>query len=174
MGFELFCQMLHEATQELSGHTTAPEIDPELSVDVEALIPEDYVDDVGVRLSLYKRLASALHSDDVTGITSELVDRFGPPPPAVRRLASLMQLKVELRGLRALGCEATAERVTLHLNQDTPLSAESILALIASEGARFSLSPSGRLTRRIREGEHFANGLEHASHTVAELRRRLN
>jgi transcription-repair coupling factor (superfamily II helicase) len=174
VGFELFCQMLHEATQELSGHTTAPDIDPDLSVDVEALIPEDYVDDVGVRLSLYKRLAGALHADEVTGITSELVDRFGPPPTAVRRLASLMQLKVELRGLRALGCEATAERVTLHLNQDTPLSAESILALVASENARFSLSPSGRLTRRIREGEHFADGLEHASHTVAELRRHLN
>ncbi|HEU5076638.1 MAG TPA: transcription-repair coupling factor [Polyangiaceae bacterium] len=172
VGFELFCQMLHEATEELSGHTTSPEIDPELSVDVEALIPEDYVDDVGVRLSLYKRLASAGSADEVTGITNEIVDRFGPPPNAVRRLAALMQLKVELRALRALGCEATAERVTLHLNQDTPLSAESIMTLVASEGARFTLTPTGRFTRRASPDEHFESGLDHASHTVAELRRR--
>lgn len=170
VGFELFCQMLHEATQELSGYTSAPDIDPELSVDVEALIPEDYVDDVGVRLSLYKRLASAGEVEHVEAIMSEIVDRFGPPPGAVRRLASLMLLKVELRQLRALGCEATAERVSLHLNHDTPLSAAGIGALVSLAGSGYSLSPTGRLTRRAGPEDHFKSGLEHASHTLAELR----
>ena len=57
VGFELFCQMLEEAAHELRGEPVVHEVDPELSFDVEALLPEDYVADVGVRLSLYKRLA---------------------------------------------------------------------------------------------------------------------
>ena len=51
--------MLDEAVHELRGEPVVHEVDPELSFDVDALLPEDYVGDVGVRLSLYKRLASA-------------------------------------------------------------------------------------------------------------------
>ncbi len=173
VGFELFCQMLQEATQELTGHATVPDIDPDLSIDVEALIPDDYVDEIGVRLSLYKRLASAAAAEDVDAIASEIVDRFGPPPEAVRRLVSLMHLKVELRALRALGCEATQERVSLQFSQDTPLSASGIGALVASDPKRYSLSPAGRLTRRAAPSERLENGLEHASLLVSELMSRL-
>src|SRR6185295_17625883 len=59
VGFYLFCQMLAEATQELRGQRVEQDIDPEISIDIEALLPQDYVSEVGVRLSLYKRLAGA-------------------------------------------------------------------------------------------------------------------
>ena len=84
-------------------------------------MPEDYVAEVGVRLSFYKRLASA--SDESRGGRSgrEMEDRFGPPPTEAQRLVELMRLKTELRRLMVLGCEASAKSVTLHLRDDTPL-----------------------------------------------------
>ena len=57
-------------------------------------------------------------------------DRFGAPPEEARRLVKLMALKTELRRLRALGCEANARVVTLHLRDDTPLDPAKITALI--------------------------------------------
>ena len=74
----------------------------------EALLPEDYISDVGVRLSLYKRLASAFGPDEVSDLAIEIEDRFGPPPAEARRLVHLMRLKTELRKLHALGCEASS------------------------------------------------------------------
>jgi transcription-repair coupling factor (superfamily II helicase) len=121
VGFDLFCQMLEEAVQELRGEPVVHDVDPELSFDVPALLPEDYVGDVGVRLSLYKRLAGATDEASVAEIGEEMEDRFGAPPEEARRLVQLMSLKTELRRMKALGCEATSRSVTLHLREDTPL-----------------------------------------------------
>ena len=73
--------MLDEAVHEMRGEEVVHDVDPELSFDVEALLPEDYVTDVGVRLSLYKRLASADRTRRTSpDIAAEMEDRFGPPP----------------------------------------------------------------------------------------------
>ncbi len=60
VGFELFCQLLEDATNEAQGKIVVHDVEPDLTVDVEALIPEDYVADVGIRLAFYKQLAAAV------------------------------------------------------------------------------------------------------------------
>ncbi len=169
VGFELFCHMLEEATRELRGEHVVHEVDTELSFDVEALLPEAYVAEVGVRLSLYKRLSSATDDAEVTALATEIEDRFGPPPLEARQLVELMRLKTELRKLRALGCEATAKAVTLHLADDTPLDPSKVGALVAPKKSPYRLSPDGRLTRRALETEPLSNGLVLADKMLEEL-----
>jgi transcription-repair coupling factor (superfamily II helicase) len=169
VGFELFCQMLDEAVHELRGEPVVHEVETELSFDADALLPEDYVGDVGVRLSLYKRLASASSPDEVQDLALEMEDRFGPPPAEARRLVHLMRLKTELRRLRALGCEASQKGVTLHLRDDTPLDPAKILKLVQAKGSPYKLTPDMRLTRRVRADESFASGLEAADKLLGEL-----
>lgn len=171
VGFDLFSQMLQEATAELSGQTVVHDVDPDLSIDVEALLPDDYVEDVGVRLSLYKRYSAAGDEDEVARITEEIADRFGQPPPEARRLADLMRLKTELRRLKALACNATPRSVTLHLRDDTPLTPARLVALLSTPppGATFALSPDGRLTRRVPAGQELPSGLAHAERMMADL-----
>ncbi len=165
VGFDLFCRMLDEAVHELRGEEVQHDVDPELSFDVEALLPEDYVTDVGVRLSLYKRLASAADESHVSELAAEMEDRFGPPPEEARRLVKLMALKTELRRLRVLGCEASSKTVTLHLRDDTPLDPAKITGLIRKTHGRWKLTPDMRLTRRFDEGD----GLSNAETTLSEL-----
>ena len=71
VGFELFCTMLEDATHELRGETVTNEVDPDLNFDVEALLPEDYIAEVGVRLSLYKRLSSAGDEAEVNDLVAK-------------------------------------------------------------------------------------------------------
>jgi transcription-repair coupling factor (superfamily II helicase) len=166
VGLDMFCRMLDEAAHELAGDEVVHEVDPELSFDVEALLPEDYVSDVGLRLSLYKRLASAVDEAHVSEIATEMENRFGAPPDAARRLVKLMSLKTELRRLRALGCEASEHLVTLHLREDTPLDPGKITALIKKTRGAWKLTPDMRLSRRFDPG---ADGLANAETTLAEL-----
>jgi transcription-repair coupling factor (superfamily II helicase) len=169
VGFELFCRMLEEATQELRGETVVHEVEPELSFDVEALLGQEYVGEVGVRLSFYKRFASAADEQEVSDLAQELENRFGPPPLEARRFVELMRLKVELRRLRVLGCEATGKSVSLLLRDDTPLDPAKIRELIAQKRSPYKLSPDGRLTRRVLETEAAADGLVLAAKTLEEL-----
>lgn len=80
-----------------------------------------------------------------------------------------MRLKTELRRLRALGCEATAKSVTLHLAHDAPLDPDKLMKLVAGKHSPYKLSPDMKLTRRSREAEAFASGLEAADKVLSEL-----
>lgn len=166
VGFELFSQMLEEAAADLRGEHYISEVDPELSIDVEALLPETYIEDIGVRLSLYKRYALATSDDDIARLDEELKNRFGSPPGAAVRFSEVMRLKTQLRKLRALGLSASAKAATLHLREDTPLSAARLVPLISASPGRYRLSPDGRLTR---VGTSEENGLTHASRFLREL-----
>jgi transcription-repair coupling factor (superfamily II helicase) len=171
VGYELFARMLEEVSAELSGQDYVPEIDPEVAVDAEALLPESYVEDVGVRLSLYKRFASARGEDEVLRLGEELEERFGTPPPEVRRFVVVMRLKSQLAKLRALSCNATKSVVTLHLSPDTPLSPAGLAPFLAERKGQLTLSPDGRITRRLAKGEAFPSGIEHAERLLGELAR---
>jgi transcription-repair coupling factor (superfamily II helicase) len=166
VGFDLFCQMLDEAVHELRGEEVVHDVDPELSFDVAALLPEDYIGDVGVRLSLYKRLASAEDEARVADLASEMEDRFGPPPEEARRFVQLMSLKTELRRLKVLGCEATARLVTLHLREDTPLDPKKVTDWVRKPKSPYRLTPDMRLSRRFEGTE---SGLANTETLLAEL-----
>lgn len=170
VGFDMFCHMLEEAVQELRGEPAVHDVDPDLSFDVSALLPDDYIGEVGVRLSLYKRLASAIDEAHVQDLAVEMEDRFGPPPGEAKNLIELMRLKTELRRLKVLGCEATSRSVTLHLREDTPLDPQKILELVRAPKSPYRLTPDMRLTRRF---EGSGSGLSNAEELLAALGRCL-
>ena len=153
VGFDMFVQMLNEAVSELRGEHVQHEVDPELSIELEHYLPEEYIHDIGLRLSLYRRFATAPDEQAVDDLATEMEERFGAPPPPARDFVRVMSLKPLLRELRALGCEAERRRVTLHLREDTPLDPSKLMPLVATPGARWSLSPDMKLTRRYRDDE---------------------
>ena len=153
VGFDMFVQMLSEAVSELRGEPVQPEVDPELSIDLEHFLPEDYIDDIGLRLAMYRRFATAPDEQAIGDLAGEMEERFGPPPPPARDFVRVMSLKPGLRELRALGCESDLRRVTLHLREDTPLDPRKLMPLVATPRAGWSLSPDMKLMRRFRDDE---------------------
>lgn len=167
IGFDLFLHMLEEAVAQLRGEKYVQEIDPELTIDLEHYLPDDYISDVGLRLSFYKRLAGMPDEDSVQDLASEMEDRFGPPPPPALTLVRAMMLRPGLKHFRALGCQASAKRVTLHLRQDTPLDPAKVVGLVGKPKSPWSLSPDMKLTYK------FDDDSEDAITRVDELLKKL-
>jgi len=151
VGFDMFLKMLEEAVAEARGDVVTHEIDPELNLETPLLLPDDYMEDVGVRLSFYKRLSGASSETQVEEIAEEMEDRFGPAPDAARTFVRAMRLKPELRALRVLGCEATRTRVTLHLGDDAPIDVARLVVLVTQSRGRLKLTPDRKLTARFEE-----------------------
>ena len=168
VGFDMFVQMLSEAVSELRGEQVQHDVDTELSVELEHYLPEDYIDDIGLRLSLYRRFATAADEQAVDDLASEMEERFGPPPLPARDFVRVMSLKPPLRELCALGCEADAKRVALHLREDTPLDPAKLMPLVATSGAGWSLSPDMKLTRRYRD-EDSGDAVDRVRSLIREL-----
>ncbi|MEM9728706.1 MAG: transcription-repair coupling factor, partial [Myxococcota bacterium] len=168
VGFDMFVQMLDEAVSELRGETVQQDVDTELSLDIEHYLPEDYIDDIGLRLSLYRRFATAGDDSVVDELAEEMEQRFGTPPQPARDFVRVMALKPALRALRALGCEADTSRVTLHLREDTDLDPGRLMPLVSQAGSDWSLSPDMKLTRRYRDEESL-DAVDRVRSLLAEL-----
>jgi transcription-repair coupling factor (superfamily II helicase) len=169
VGFELFCHLLRDAADEARGVPVRNDVEPELNFDIEALLPEDYVEDVGIRLSLYKRFSSASDTAEVDELAWSMEDRFGPAPTEARHLVQLMRHKTILRKLSVLSCEANAESVRLRLREDTPLDPARIGALVADASSGYRLFPDGSLLAKRRAGERLDSGLDLLGRVFDEL-----
>jgi transcription-repair coupling factor (superfamily II helicase) len=98
IGFEMYQKILDEAIRELK-RTQFKELfkeeisrqddfvqDCTIDTDLEILIPDDYVENITERLSLYSRLDNCDNEEELKAMQEELSDRFGPLPPQVQEL----------------------------------------------------------------------------------------
>jgi transcription-repair coupling factor (superfamily II helicase) len=97
VGFELYQSMLEEAIMEAKagGLIAARKADlsPQITVDAPILIPDDYVPDLDLRMSLYRRINDLEDAGSIDAFAAELIDRFGPLPDATENLLTLMAIK---------------------------------------------------------------------------------
>jgi transcription-repair coupling factor (superfamily II helicase) len=153
VGFDTYARILEEAVAELKGEPIKPETDPDISVDVPAFLPDDYVPDTGQRLDFYRRLAQARDEDDVRAALAELEDRYGQLPDEAVLLGEVMIDKTLVRGLGAVGYELGPARFTLSLGADTPLDPAKVMRLVSGRGSRYKLTPDMRLAYNFDEAE---------------------
>ena len=90
--YNLFYRMLEQELDRLRGKTEAPK--PEIISDRgSGFIPEHYIPQDDVRVTLYRRMINALGLDELDALCDEMSDRFGKMPTEVRYFASLTAVK---------------------------------------------------------------------------------
>ncbi|NTU42659.1 MAG: transcription-repair coupling factor [Nitrospirales bacterium] len=99
IGFDMYMEMLENAVAELKGEVLTEEIEPRIRLRLSAFVPEEYIKDVTIRLSIYKRLSSAKSLEILSDLRDEMRDRFGPLPQEVENLLTVMRLKALARSL---------------------------------------------------------------------------
>jgi transcription-repair coupling factor (superfamily II helicase) len=112
VGFDLYTRLLSEAVEEEKAafegrpaESTRRQAVIDLPVD--AYLPDDYVPQEAQKLELYRRLARAASLEDVDAVRIDLLDRFGPLPPAVERLLGVARLRLgaERAGIASISRE---------------------------------------------------------------------
>jgi transcription-repair coupling factor (superfamily II helicase) len=108
VGFELYLKMLDETVNRMIKGGGTPKLRPaDVSMDVAAFLPDDYLPIQEAKLDVYRRLSTFTRTEEVEALREELRDRFGPlPPPVVAFLASAL-LRI---GGGALGIEGILVR----------------------------------------------------------------
>ena len=100
VGFELYQSMLEEAILNLKAGVSEPAADrwsPQITIGMPVLIPEDYVNDLAVRLSLYRRLADLETDEEIDNFAAEMRDLFGVLPDKWRYLFKVAAIKAYCR-----------------------------------------------------------------------------
>ena len=121
VGVELYQHMLEEAVASMKegGAETEETWSPQINIGTAVLIPDFYVADLDVRMSLYRRLSDLQTPEEIEGFGAELIDRFGPLPSEVDQLLQIVSIKSLCRRAHVAKIDAGAKGavVTFRENQ---------------------------------------------------------
>jgi transcription-repair coupling factor (superfamily II helicase) len=145
IGFELYTQLMEKALKEMRGEEVIEEITPEIHFRLPAFIPEDYVDDPGERLTLYRRLSLSRSDEEVEALREEVVDRFGRMPEEVARLIEVIKVKILLTRLSIRKFEETPTQLVLTFDQTTKVSPKQVVEFVHRGEGKYRFTPDSKL-----------------------------
>ena len=154
IGFSLYNEMLSKTVQALRDGLE-PDLDAEMhagadvNLHVPALLPDDYLPDVHLRLVHYKRIASAADSHELEQLQVELIDRFGLLPEPTKNLFRTTGIRLRANPLGIGRFELSANGGLVEFTQSTTVNPVALVRMLESEPARYSLDRQQRL--RIKE-----------------------
>jgi transcription-repair coupling factor (superfamily II helicase) len=121
IGFHLYCKMLKRTIQTLQGKVPAFITDVKIEIPVDARLPEEYVNEVSLRMEFYQRLGEVVSWDEIDLIWEEIQDRFGPPPPPAIWLYHYARIRVyaALNGFTLIKVETKALTIEQQKGKET-------------------------------------------------------
>jgi transcription-repair coupling factor (superfamily II helicase) len=141
VGYELYTEMMEKTVREIKGEMPPVENEfPEISLGISAFLPEDYIQDIHQRLILYKRISLAADMEEIGELEKELTDCYGPLPPRTANLLRVINLRNELKPLRATKMGFDGRYFYVYFRQSSPIDPSHIVSLSAKKikGLRFT------------------------------------
>ena len=138
IGFSLYMELLDRAVHALKSGAE-PELEksiragPEIELRLPALLPEHYVADVHLRLTLYKRISGAPDNQALDDLQAEMIDRFGPLPEPARNLYRIAVLKLRARNLGIAKIDASAQGGYVLFNEGNAIEPQTVIRLVQSQ-----------------------------------------
>jgi transcription-repair coupling factor (superfamily II helicase) len=150
VGVELYQSMLEDAVRALKAganeeSAVAEDWSPQINIGVAVLIPEDYVEDLNVRLSLYRRLSGIETAEEREGFAAELIDRFGPLPDETRQLLEITAIKVGCKVLGISKLDAGEKGAVFTFREDTRMDPARLLDVVRTRPTYLRIRPDSKL-----------------------------
>ncbi len=154
VGFTLYMEMLEQAVaalregrepsldQLLAGHT-------DIDLRLPTLLPDDYIPDVNMRLSMYKRIASAANPAELDDLKVELIDRFGLLPLPAQQLMQVAQLRLRANPLGIRRIEVSERGGYIEFAEQTRVNPLYLVSLLQSQPRIYRMDGSTRLRFQI-------------------------
>ncbi|RZL03353.1 MAG: transcription-repair coupling factor [Rubrivivax sp.] len=138
VGFQLYNEMLGEAVRSLKAGKEPDLLSPlglfgggtDINLHAPALLPDSYCGDVHVRLSLYKRVATADSIDKIEAMMEEIIDRFGKLPPQAQTLFDTHRLRVQAKPYGVQKVDATPGLINITFRANAPVEPMRIIELV--------------------------------------------
>ena len=127
VGYELYQEMLEDAiakikSGQMEGLTDEGSWSPQINLGVPVLIPETYVQDLDVRLGLYRRLSALAKKIELEAFAAELIDRFGKLPTEVDMLLRVVRIKGMCRAAGIAKLDSGPKGAVIQFYQDKFIS----------------------------------------------------
>nr|WP_082528688.1 transcription-repair coupling factor [Methylobacterium sp. Leaf466] len=144
VGYELYQQMLEDAVTALKAGIEEPVEEawsPTIALGAPVTIPEHYVEDLTVRLGLYRRLSTLENDAEMESFGAELIDRFGTLPPEVEQLLRIVTIKILCRDTNIEKVEAGPKGIVIHFRDKSFANPQGLVAYVAGQASFAKVRP---------------------------------
>jgi transcription-repair coupling factor (superfamily II helicase) len=150
VGFSLYMEMLDHAVNALKegkqlSLDQVMSAQTEIELRLPALLPDDYIFDVSLRLSLYKRIASCKNKGQLDDIQVELIDRFGLLPQPTKNLIHIAKLRLKAQNIGISRIEASANGGSIEFSDNTQVDPMHIIGLIQKQPSVYKMAGANKL-----------------------------
>lgn len=121
VGYDLYSKMLKDAIDARKEGKEIEDItpfDPEISVNLDAYIPESYIPDGKQKIDIYKLFQTIDNEADILDLQDELIDRFGDYPEEVGHLFTVSRLRLYGREERVEFITEKKKQIELLLEEE--------------------------------------------------------
>ena len=147
VGIELYQQLIEEAVAAAKGGDGVPaeEWSPQITIGTPVLIPDTYVQDLSVRLGLYRRIAGLADAAEIDALAAELVDRFGKLPPEVGNLLQVVAIKAACKQANVEKVDAGPKGAVITFRNNFFPNPAGLVQLISQQLGTAKLRPDHKL-----------------------------
>ena len=149
VGLELYQQMLQEAILNTKIPTEKENIDedysPQINLGLPVLLPENYIADLSLRLSLYRNLAGFKTLLEIENFTVEMIDRFGQYPIEVEYLLAVIKLKIKAKKINIDKIDAGPKAITFSFKDHKCLHPDQLLDFVSKNQIFLKIRPDQKL-----------------------------
>ena len=154
VGVELYQSMLAVAVKQAKraqkaqaqlGESEEEDLNPLINLGAPVLIPEMYVADLSLRLSLYRRIAGLKSQDEQDRLAAELIDRFGTLPAEVENLMEVMVIKLLCRRCHVERLDAGPKGISIQFKDNRFPNPDALLAMLADKAHAMTATPQQKL-----------------------------
>ena len=147
IGFTLYKDILEQTINTMRSDGSNPVIESfstDINLNIPALINEEYMPDVHLRLTMYKRISSTFNNKDLNKIKSELLDRFGNLPEYTENLIALTKMRNNAKTIGIEKIRVDKKYGRLYFNPTSTIDTQLLINLI-QEKAEYKLYPDQSL-----------------------------
>ncbi len=150
VGFSLYMELLDSAVKALKdGKTTEDLFSRENSIEIDlpisAYIPNNYINDVALRLMFYKRIANAKTQEQLDEIQVELIDRFGLLTAEIKNLFAIQKIKSQATQIGIQKISGSQETIRFDFNSQPKINTAKIIRLIQIKPNQYKLNQKNQL-----------------------------
>jgi len=146
IGLDLYLEMLTQAVSEARGESVKPQQPIDMHLGVNAILPPDYIPQVGERLALYRRIAKAENDEQISLLFEEMTDRFGRMPDEAKFALESARIRWRTRQLAITKLNTSTQGIRFTFTEKSPIDPAALLVKVQQEPHLYRLSPDGNLT----------------------------
>ncbi|MCL1905650.1 MAG: transcription-repair coupling factor [Clostridiales bacterium] len=155
VGFDLYCRLLKEEMAIQAGQAPVREeaISAQMELQLNAFIPNSYIEDSGLKVEVYKRVAACESLGEVDDLAAVLIDRYGSLPAPLNNLLLLGKVKALAKQFEILSIIQKPAHIELKFAEGHPLTGKHLLRLLVKWEKRLAFADKKSFSIRLHTGD---------------------